>query len=54
MATDEENYFWDELARDINKYLASIEKNGIAKIWIDDIINPEIVKINAHVPHEAT
>ena len=36
------------MARDINKYLASIEKNGIAKIWIDDIINPELVDINAH------
>ena len=44
---ENKNYFWDQLARDINSYLDSVEKNGIAKVWIDDIVNPEMLEVNA-------
>ena len=40
--------FWDKLAHMINTYMASLEKNGINRLWIDDIIEPQIVKINEH------
>ncbi|MEM7708115.1 MAG: hypothetical protein AAF358_21360 [Pseudomonadota bacterium] len=46
MSEDEKHWFWARLASLVTAYLGSLERNGIARLWIDDIVDPEYVEVS--------